>query len=716
MNWYKKEISPDQVKDIAGRYGCDLLVASILVRRGITKGEDIRYFLESDVRHLRNPFQLSGMEDAVERILAAKDEGEKVLVFGDRDVDGITSTSLLVRHLEKMGIDVRWQVPLGDDAYGLSKEAVEQFAADYGTLIITVDCGISNIEEISRAREFGIDVIVVDHHNPQDVLPEAFAIINPKLKESPYPFRDLCGCGVTYKLVSALRFAQKSELYGQNICLLTTRPTNDAFVVEAVHLRNLVEQSRLTETIIPGMVQLEQTRLLPFLKDQQILTWDAPLQKKAFAKMFGPAVEVYMLDVAPEIAKVLPAVAGKSLLRIKELSRIAKYSDKSPSELDVFINLFVSFIQKREAWYGEEDQQDLQLAALGTIADLMPLKDENRIIVRAGLAAMEAKARPGVSDLLFKQGLAGRHLNASDLAWQLCPVINAAGRMGKPDRAVQLLLEDNPSERERLANEILEMNENRKKLGSEIWNIVEPMAQASMEVYSNKLAIAFGPEIHRGVTGIMASKMVNRFKVPSLVVAFNGEHTVTGSLRSSRGYDLRSLLDQCADLFLDWGGHDFAAGFSMLKQNWEAFLERLKLVAATMELEDSEDEELVQIDAELPLKYMTGDLLNIVDLFEPYGEENNPLIFLAKNLKIIDISLMGKNEAKHVKLTIDAGTYKWPAVYWQAAEKVKRDFDLNDTVDMVFRINRNYFNGNETPQLIITDIKRSGTWEQNSPQ
>lgn len=711
MNWEKKDISAEIVKDLANRYGCDLLTASILVRRDITAGEEVRYFLESDVRHLRNPFELPGMEDAVERILAAKDEGERVLVFGDRDVDGITSTSLLVRHLEKMGIDVRWQVPLGDDAYGLSMDAVEQFAADYGTLIITVDCGISNTDEISRAQQLGVDVIVVDHHNPQDMVPPAYVIINPKLKNSPYPFRDLCGCGVTYKLVWALRFAQKSELYGQNICLLTTRPTNDAFVVEAVQLRNLVEVSRLSETIIPGMVNLDQTRLLPFLKDQQILTWDAPLQKKAFAKMFGTAVEIYMMDIAPEIGKEVPAVAGKSLLRIKELSRIARYANKSISELDVFINLFISFVQKKEAWYGEEDQQDLQLAALGTIADLMPLRDENRIIVRSGLAAMEAKARPGVSDLLFKQGLAGRHLHAVDLAWQLCPVINAAGRMGKPDRAVRLLLEEDPAQRELLAQEVLEMNENRKKLGNDIWNIVEPMAQASLEAYSNKLAIAFGPEIHRGVTGIMASKMVNRFKVPSLVVAFNGESTVTGSLRSSRNYDLRSLLEQCADLFLDWGGHDFAAGFTMLKSNWETFLERLKGVAATMELEESVDEELVQIDAELPLKYMNADLLNIVDQFEPYGEKNNPLIFLARNLKIIDLSLMGKNEAKHVKLTIDSGTFKWPAVYWQAAEKIKRDFDLNDRVDMVFRVNRNYFNGNETPQLIITDIKRSGTWE-----
>lgn len=705
MNWEKKDIAPLLVKDISAKYGCDLLTASILARRGLTEGEDICYFLEDDPRHLRNPFELPGMEDAVERILGAKEEGEKVLVFGDRDVDGITSTTLITSFLKKIGLDAEWQVPVGDDFYGLSIEAVETFAANYGTLIITVDCGISNHGEIDKANELGIDVIIVDHHNPQETLPNAFAIVNPKLQDSAYPFRDLAGCGVTYKLVSALRFAMKSGLFNQPVCLFNTRPSNDAFVIEAVKIRNLVVTHRISETIVPGMVSLDQTRLASFLEGQQILVWDALQQKKNIAKIFGNGVEIYTLDIAPEIGKEIPAASGKSLLRIKELSKIAKYANKTLDELDVFINLFISFVHRKENLFGEDDLSDLQLAMLGTLADIMPLKDENRIIVRTGIASIMKKPRPGLQDLLFKLGCAGRRISTTDISWTVCPAINAAGRMGHPDKAVSLLLSEDAKERDRLADEVIAMNEERKKLGNDIWTIAEPLAAASLAEYNNKLVLAASEKIPRGVTGIMANKLINLFKVPALVITMS-EDTIVGSLRSARGYDLRGLLEQCADLFIDWGGHNFAAGFSMKKSNWDAFLARLKTAVHTIELENT-DEESITIDAELPHSYMTPEIFNLIDRFEPYGEHNDPLTFMARGLKVKDINLMGKTEAIHVKMTLDAGKHTWPAVYWQAAEKVKKDFDLHDTVDLVFRLNRNWFNGTETPQIIVTDLRRS---------
>ena len=239
MKWEKRDISPDLVKNISAKYGCDLLTASILARRDIVSGEEIKFFLENDPRHLLNPFELPGMEDAVERILAAKEEGEKILIFGDRDVDGISATALLTGYLNSIGMDVSVRLPSGDEPYGLSIATVEEFAAAYGTLIITVDCGISNFEEVIRASELGVDVIITDHHNPQEEIPAALTIVNPKIGSS-YPWRDLAGCGVAYKLVSALRFAQKSELYGQYICLLNTRPVKDAWVIEIAKMRNLV--------------------------------------------------------------------------------------------------------------------------------------------------------------------------------------------------------------------------------------------------------------------------------------------------------------------------------------------------------------------------------------------------------------------------------------------------------------------------------------------
>ncbi|MDR0554668.1 MAG: single-stranded-DNA-specific exonuclease RecJ [Treponema sp.] len=706
MKWEKRDIPQELVKNMAEKYGCDLITASILARRGVTGGEEIRYFLEDDPRHIRNPFELPGMEDAVDRILAAKEEAEKTLVFGDRDVDGVTGTALLTSFLSRLEMDVQWRLPQGDEGYGISFEEVEHFAAQGGTLIITVDCGISNVKEVARAKELGVDVIITDHHLPKEELPEALAVVNPRLNAPRYPFPYLSGCGVAYKLVSALRIAQKSEVYGYSICLLNTRPLNDAYVIEIAKLRNLCVIDRLTETIVPGMVGITETRLPQFLEGQQIFVWDGPLQKKTFAKIFGAGVEVYMLDIAPEIGKEIPQTAGKSLLRIREISRIARYAEKTPDELEVFTNLFCSFIQKREGHFTGEAPADLQLAALGTIADIMPLRDENRIIVRRGLASLMEKPRPGLQELLAKLELTGRKLGTYELSWQICPAINAAGRMGRSEIAAAMLLEAEGPERDRLAGEVISMNEERKKLGNDTWAVVEPLARESLDTFKGNLVLAAGENIIRGVTGLMASRLAGRFDTPALVVSLT-ERIATGSFRSVRGYPLSGLMEPCADLFLDWGGHEFASGFSMERSNWEPFLERLKTISATIELGDASDEEQLIVDAELPLPYLTPDLLNVVDRFEPYGEENPQITFMARRVKIADLNFMGKIESKHVKLTLDTGKYKWPAVYWQAAEKVPGDFDKGDMVDLVFNINRNRFNNVDIPQFIVIDLKRS---------
>ena len=707
MKWEKKDIAPEQVKDIAAKYGCDLLTASILARRGHCGGDSIRYFLEDDTRYLRNPFELSGMEDAVERILAAKEEGEKVLVFGDGDVDGITGTALLSGYLSRTGMDVTWRIPGGGESYGLSHNAVEEFAAAYGTLIITVDCGISRLAEIKRANELSVDVIVTDHHEPQEELPESFAIINPKLKDSAYPFRDLSGCGVAFKLVSALRFAETSELYGQNVCLLNTRPVNDAWIIEIAKMRNLAVIDTLTETIVPGMIRISETRLPAFLEGQQILVWDAPLQKRVLAKLFGSGVEVGMLDIAPEIGKEIPQTAGKSLLRIRELSKIARYSEKELTELDVFVNLFRSFARNREKAGRVEESADLQLAALGTIADIMPLLDENRIIVRRGIESLRAKPGPGLSELLHRLDLAGRHFDAKDISWKLCPTINAARRMGSPEKAAALFFEPDPAARDRLAGELVALNEDRKVLEEEVWAIAEPLARQSFADYGEKLALVYGEDINKGVTGLMAQRIARRFNVPSLAVSFN-DALCTGSLRSARGYNVHALLEQCGDLFIDCGGHRFAAGFTMEKANWEAFMERLKTAAYSIEFTEGDAEAAIAIDAELPPGYLAPDILNLVDRFEPYGNENDPLTFMAKKLTVTDINFIGKPESKHLKMTVDAGKHKWPALYWQAADRVvNKEFGIDDRVDLVFNLSRDYFKGNETPRMVIADLRKS---------
>ena len=707
MIWSKKEVGRDLVRELTGRYGCDALTASILARRNIIEGPDLLFYLEDDLRYLHNPFLFTDMEDAVDRILDAKEEGEKVLIFGDRDVDGITSTTILHQALTDLGMDVAWRVPSGNDPYGLTLEAVEEHSKNFGTLIITVDCGISCVAEIARAAELGIDVIVLDHHNPQEELPEAVAIINPKMADSGYPFRDLAGCAVVWKLVTALRFGML-ELYKQQICLLNVRPVNESYVVEAVKVVNMSEVDRITETIVPGMVKISQTRLLPFLQGQQIFVWDEAMQKTQLAKIFGKGVEFNFLDIAGEVAKLIPAVRGMSLLKLKDLSRIAKYSDKSVSELDGFLNIFITFAQKQNSIFGKRETEELQLVALGTLADLMPLQNENRILVRQGLAAINANPRPGLAELLARQGLAGKKSGTSDLAWQISPAINATGRMGRPEQAVKLFLSQNQAERNKLVEEIIQMNTDRKQLGTDSWTIVEPLAKESLERHHENLVIAASADIHRGVTGIMANRLASCFHVPAVVICFMEDGTAVGSMRSARGLHLNALLEPCADLFIDHGGHAFAAGFSFKKENLDEFLARMRRLSESIVFPDSGEGEEILVDAELPHEYLTPTLLELADRFEPYGEGNDQLTFMAKKMKIMTVDIMGKTAKQHLKITFDCGKYKWPAIFWQAAERLNRDFSVGDTVDAVFQVNRNTFNGAEIPQMILQDVQKTG--------
>lgn len=704
----KKDIAPEQVRELCGRFSCDPLAASILARRNITSGSEILYYLENDLRFLHSPFLLSGMEDAVDRILAARDEGEKVLIFGDRDVDGITSTTVLHRCLKELGVDVSWRIPSGEDTYGLSMKAVEEFAANYGTLIITVDCGISNNLEIDRAVELGIDVIVTDHHNPPENLPKATIIIDPKLPGDDYPFPSISGCAVAFKLATALRFAQ-NELYKQELCLLDVRPVNDAYTIDCVKLVNMTERSRLTETITPGMVRIEDTRLMQFLRGQQILVWDAELQQKQLAKIFGTGVEFNMMDLRPEVSTEIPAVRNASLLRVKEMSKILRYREGIQSEMDGFCNLFVTYIQKKTAnsQNNKKIQEDLQLVMLAALADIMPLQNENRILVRQGLEALNSgQPIDGLKELLARLNLLGKRIGSTDISWNVVPVLNAAGRLGRSELAVQLFLSETSQQRDAIAEEIIQLNKDRRQLGTDAWGYVERQAYENFDKYNKKLVVVVDPRIHRGISGILAAQLVKVFGVPAVAITILEDGTAIGSVRSTRGFDVTPMLDSCGDLFLNHGGHNYAAGFSLNKENLDALLQHFLDYTPVIELEDN-DQQLVQADAEIPHSYLTPELLKITDLFEPYGESNPPLTFFSRRLKIVTADIIGKGEKKHLKLILAGGKHKWPALFWNAAERLGTDFAPGDTIDLVYRVERNVFNGMESAQMIVQEVERS---------
>lgn len=705
--WFKKQISKTQVESVSKKYSLDPITASIMVRRGITGGRDILYYIEDDLRFQHSPFMFAAMEDAVDRILDAKEENEKVLIFGDRDVDGVTSTTVLYDCLSSMGIDVSYKLPGGDDAYGLSIQAVEEFAANYGSLIITVDCGISNNAEIAKAAELGLDVIVVDHHNAPETLPSPAIIIDPKTENSGYPFPDISGCAVVYKLVSAIRFSQ-SSWYKQDVTLLNVNKENSA--VECVKVRNLVPVSRLTQTIDQNTASLSDTNLPFYLQGQLLLAWDAKTLSQDLQSLFGDGAQFNLVDIRDEAAKLFPKFASMTLTQLKGMSKMAKYGDHEPTEIGGFYNIFVTWVQKSLAKdfpsFAQAEEKDLQLVALAALADIMPMKNENRIFVKNGLKSINSgRIRPGLRELMAELNLTGKRINSIDLSWVVVAHLNAAGRLGQPELAAKLFITDSQNERLETAKQIIELNAERKQLCVDAWNYAGIQAKASIPLHSNKLCVVIDERINRGVSGILAGRLVSTYNVPAMTVTIV-DGIAIGSMRSCRDYDVTQFLNKMDDLFINHGGHNFAAGFSFKRERLAEFEERIKTLSSEIKLGDTKDTG-GDIDAEIPAQYLTPALLDISDRFEPYGEENPQLLFMAKNIRVASGQRMGKGEKMHLKITVDCGKYKWPCIFWNEGERLGRDFNVGDRVDFIFRVERNVFNRIETPQINLVDIKKS---------
>lgn len=705
--WFKKQISKTQVESVSKKYSLDPITASIMVRRGITGGRDILYYIEDDLRFQHSPFMFAAMEDAVDRILDAKEENEKVLIFGDRDVDGVTSTTVLYDCLSSMGIDVSYKLPGGDDAYGLSIQAVEEFAANYGSLIITVDCGISNNAEIAKAAELGLDVIVVDHHNAPETLPSPAIIIDPKTENSGYPFPDISGCAVVYKLVSAIRFSQ-SSWYKQDVTLLNVNKENSA--VECVKVRNLVPVSRLTQTIDQNTASLSDTNLPSYLQGQLLLAWDAKTLSQDLQSLFGDGAQFNLVDIRDEAAKLFPKFASMTLTQLKGMSKMAKYGDHEPTEIGGFYNIFVTWVQKSLAKdfpsFAKAEEKDLQLVALAALADIMPMKNENRIFVKNGLKSINSgRIRPGLRELMAELNLTGKRINSIDLSWVVVAHLNAAGRLGQPELAAKLFITDSQNERLETAKQIIELNAERKQLCVDAWNYAGIQAKASIPLHSNKLCVVIDERINRGVSGILAGRLVSTYNVPAMTVTIV-DGIAIGSMRSCRDYDVTQFLNKMDDLFINHGGHNFAAGFSFKRERLAEFEERIKTLSSEIKLGDTKDTG-GDIDAEIPAQYLTPALLDISDRFEPYGEENPQLLFMAKNIRVASGQRMGKGEKMHLKITVDCGKYKWPCIFWNEGERLGRDFNVGDRVDFIFRVERNVFNRIETPQINLVDIKKS---------
>ncbi|MBI4831354.1 MAG: single-stranded-DNA-specific exonuclease RecJ [Candidatus Lindowbacteria bacterium] len=557
--WVVCESNERLAAHISQAVGCSPVIGQLLLNRGIETVEEALVFCDPTLERLHDPFLLKDMDTAVFRLRQAVEGREKILVFGDYDVDGITGTALLVHELHALGCQPYYYIPNRlVEGYGLNKEQVCKAHQEKVTLIITVDNGVSSHEEIKLASSLGIDVIVCDHHEPDGQLPPALAILNPKRNDSTYPFRDLSGAGVSFKLATAL------------------------------------------------------------------------------------------------------------------LGRL-------PERLD--------------------------FASLGTIADIVPLVDENRILAKAGLKMVngDRDPLPGLLELCKVSGLEGREINAGNVAFQLAPRINAAGRLGCGQLGVQLLLTTSQALAQRIARKLDEENRNRQAIEDEILHQALAKIECEFDPERDFSIMLHDDRWHPGVIGIVASKLVEIYHRPAILVAM-GEQTGKGSARSIHKFHIYEALRRCQEHLVSFGGHKYAAGLTIECGKMEACRNSFERICREQLIQD-DLRPVVRIDAKLDLSQVNGKLLDQLDMLAPHGNANPTPTFAS--LRVTPAGTVRVLRGDHLKFAVRQGHKMLPVIGFKMAHY--EDLVANcSTIDISYTPQLNTYKGTTSIQLSLRDIRVSG--------
>lgn len=542
------------------------VTAAILRARGYATASEVRAFLEPDRSGLQDPFDLPDIKPAIARLYRAIQDKEPFLVFGDYDVDGITSTAMLVRSLERLGAQVTPRIPERRDGYDLSMQAVEDAHTRGIGLILTADCGIRAFGAVERARELGIDVIITDHHEPDGHnLPNALAVINPKRDDSVYGFRELCGCGVAFKLMQAL---------------------------------------------------LEEH-------------W--PKYSAGFA---------------------------------------AKY---------------------------------IEFVALATIADCMPLEGENRILAREGLYRLATTKKVGLQALMQIARIqpSGDSLTGKHVSFGLAPRLNSAGRFDFAIKGLQLLMSSDESTCSRLAGELEEFNRERQNVTNKMLREATELLHREVDLTSDCAIILAGHNWSRGMVGLVASRMVERYARPAIVLGIH-EGLVRGSGRSTANFDMGCVLDATRHLLHGGGGHKGACGVHFDQMNFDEFRD-IALKCANERLSIADLMPTVQADCAVDGGDLSPMLVRDLEKLEPCGKGNAEPVLVLENAQIVDGKSMGEGGV-HLKWKIKAGDRQFEAVWWRPGEKAM-GFGIGKRIDLCFVPELNFWNGNTTLQLNIKEAR-----------
>lgn len=735
--WVVSRQDQNQVEVLSRELHVSRAAAAVLVNRGITTPAEAEKFMNPDLIDLANPFLLPDMEKAVARIRKAVDNGEKILVYGDRDADGVTSICVMINTLKSLGASPLWFIP-SDEGYGLHKEIIDRYAAQGVKLMITVDCGISAFDETAYAGTKGIDVVITDHHEPlPSGLPAALAVVDPKRADSKYPYTDIAGCVVSFKTAEALMMTF-GRRYNEEMIVMDLETTGlDPQAAEicefgALKVRNgLVvgrfsslarprlpipaeasDVSGITDEMLASAPPLE--RVLPefmeFIGGRTLVMhnadFDLSFLKCAARKHLGAEVSNPVIDTL-KLARqhfqsdsyALPALVRNMRLGMTKFHRAL-------GDAEAALAVYQKLEQLSDIRMKYFRETNLDVLTLGTIADIMPLTGENRIIVRQGLKQIQQSRKPGVQALVERtmssNRSAGNGLTSKFISWSVTPVLNAAGRRGKADVAAELLLSSDPYKAEAYVDQIMKLNSERKELQAENMEKFIPLLHEQNDVSSDKLFVVTASGVEHGVTGIIASQIARQYNRPVLLLIIEDGEAM-GAARSIEGFDIVEALDKVNDILIKYGGHAQAAGLTLTTAKVEEFRRRIKEIAAaaiTPELLLS----TVKIDAELTPQDVGPELVGELHELEPFGAGNPHPVFCLAKMRVLECAKLGDN---HLKMRLAKnGSQQLTAVGWGMSRFVE-ELEGFPLVDVAFNVELNTWKEKKTLQLVIVDVKPS---------
>ncbi|MBW5389125.1 single-stranded-DNA-specific exonuclease RecJ [Brachyspira hampsonii] len=708
-------------------------ILELLKLRGITSKEDIYDFFFQDIYSLSNPFNIMDVNVFVDRVKEAIENDEKILVYGDKDADGITAASIIYNTLKMVTKNVEAFVPNHTTGYGLSKSVIEEYANSGISLIITVDCGISNAEEVEFARDLSIDIIVTDHHDIPEILPNAYAVFNPKISNTGFVSKNFSGCAVAFKLMQAFVFSY-TKLYNKDIIVLDyeiDRSKNVLKRIRALKSTNFV----ISDEVFGFELINNDNRYKSMYADyyDELMSEDEVLEELA-SYMFEGDGCVLVLTGGEERLKRLIHFYEKYEIYLPEYDNVydllqlgAKYGNvniKTTKTLNDFalalnVNIYrYDNIEYRDLIIKMEifrrlfyiSQKQLQnyikkksiLVLFGSVADVVPLIEENRAYVKCALKELEKPSHIRYNIILERINLLNTKIDTQVISWRLAPFINAAGRMGSPETALKLLTCEIKEEAMTLSNEVYNMNETRKSLTESNFNIVNEYIKSN-SCLDLPIIVVKSKKIEQGLTGLIAGKVLSEYGKTAVIMHENDDGICIGSIRSRGEDNARDMLEYANIYLTKFGGHKNAAGFTLNTDNFEKFQSKIIKYASNQNFQTEKNDDV--FDMELSFKEIDIKFARLLELFEPYGCGNEEPLFMSKKVKVSGINKMKKNNKTHLRLELLQDNKKVNAIMWDKSDEEADKLLSSDYIDIIYKLKVNRFNGSEDARIYVESYK-----------